>query len=337
MRNPSFTPLDLMEPLRRIEALEKKVKSLNDENYDHRKRIERLEAQFDIQGARVTYPRLYYPEKKPSETISHVVDLKDFENKFNETMWKMIEIIATTGIARYPEIERVFREQDPDFIESRLRRAAKSLTEMNVITKTVLKLPLRPITILYSLAQIGDRLYNKKFKFAPVPSEMVKVIKEHDNLEHGYGILDLAQLLVDSGKFKEVCSFNRTQPIEFESGKRYIPDIMCKNWDSDSKTYFEYERGFHNHHNFNEKCEKMRSVTRYLNFVAPNQKELVNRLYPLVKDWIKKIGQFEYHNFLVRLTTPTELQKCHLSNHSWLVVFNPAKSIEPVVCKVKLD
>ena len=335
MSDSYYTPLALSELTDRVGSVERKNKKLADENYDLRKRVERLEAQFDIQGERVVQPQIYDPMKKNPDNLFHMVDLVDFESKFDETMWKMFEIIGSTGKARYPDIERVFYEEDPNFVETRIRRAAKSLTEMNVITKTVLNLPLTPITVLYSLAEAGNRLYRKKYKAAPAPSEMVKVIKEHDNLEHGYGILDLGQLLANSRQYEAVCVFNRDIPVQFNNGTQYIPDVQCLNLDGETKTYFEYERGFHTQKNFDEKLDKMCYATRVLNFVSPNSKELVNRLYPLVKDWVKrKVGR---RNVIVRLTTPKELQKCNLSDHSWLVVFDLSQGVEPVACKVDLD
>ena len=132
-------------------------------------------------------------------------------------------------------------------------------------------------------------------------------------------------------------AFNRDRPVKFNNGTQYIPDIMCINLDGKTKTYFEYERGNHAQKSFDDKCDKMCIATQYLNFVAPNRKELVKKLYPLVHDWVKARGVSEYHNYVVRLTTPTELKKCYLSEHSWLVVFDPTKSVDPIISKINLD
>jgi len=318
-----------------FELTERQYKNLLAELSALQKRVGMLEAQFDLQGARVVQPAIYRPEKTPETAVAHMVDLNDFTSKFDDTMWKMIEVIGKEGFARYPDIERVFR-QEGSFVETRLRRAAKGLTEMNILTRTELNLPLTPITILYSLSSIGDRVFRKQFKVAPVPSEMVKVIKEHDNLEHGYGILELGQLLADSGTFKGVHVFNRSRPVRFNNGTQYIPDVMCIEHESNGRTYFEYERGNHTQKDFNEKCDKMCIATRYLNFVAPNRKALVNRLYPLAKGWVKKKGCNESSNIIIRLTTSKELQKCQLSDHAWLVVFDLGQSVTPVVCEVAI-
>ena len=48
-------------------------------------------------------------------------------------------------------------------------------------------------------SEIGVRLFRKKFNMQPVLSETAKIIKEHDNLEHGYSIVDLEKVLMDSG------------------------------------------------------------------------------------------------------------------------------------------
>ena len=319
----------------RVTFSEKKIKRLSDENHELCKKVEMLLSQFDLQGARVVQPRLYRDiMKKPSEVLIHAVNLHDFESKFDETMWKMLEIISATGAARYPDIERLVRMQIPDFVENRLRRAAKALTEMNVLNRKELKLPLTPRTTLYSLAEIGERLYREKFKVAPVPSEMVKIVREHDNLEHGYGILELAQLLANSRKYKDVYAFNRTQPVKFSDGTQYIPDVMCRNLDGKTKTYFEYERGNHTQKNFNAKCDKICFATTVLNFVAPNREDLARKLYPLMKEWVRKKGVFDISSTVVRLTTSKELQTCYLSDESWLIIFDLSKSIEPIICNI---
>jgi hypothetical protein len=81
-------------------------------------------------------------------------------------------------------------------------------------------------------------------------------------------------------------------------------------------------------------CDK---VTRVLRFVAPNKKILVNRLLPQARDWIKSRGQLSIETQIICLTTPKKLQKCNLSNESWLIVFDMRKSEEPIICKVDLD
>jgi len=316
---------------------ESKYKFMVSNYNDLNRRLKILEDHIGLPPDYIPPSRLFEPKKPQTDDfIDHVVNLIDFEDKLDDTMWKMLEVIGTTGLARYPDIERHISEQTPDFVENRLRRAAKSLTEMNVLTLTKLKLSLTPTVNLYSLAEIGNRLYRKRFQVKPVDSEMLKIIKEHDNLEHGYGILELGQLLANSGKYKEVHAFNRAQPEKFSDGTQYIPDIYCTAHEGTLKTYFEYERGFHTQKDFNRKCDKMCNVTRYLNFVAPNRRDLIRRLYPLVKGWVKEKGQCDESNIIVRLTTPKELQKCSLSDESWLIVFKLRKSIDPIICKVEV-
>ena len=76
---------------------------------------------------------------------------------------------------------------------------------------------------------------------------------------------------------------------------------------------------------------------RVLNFVAPNRKDMINKLYPLVKEWVRKKGVCDTGTATVRLTTSKELQKCRLSDASWLIVFDLSKSTELVACKVDLN
>ena len=298
-------------------------------------RIEVLETEKGPPRDHIPASRLIEP-RKTAPVSSHVVDLNDTENKFNDMMWMMVETIGKEGFARYPDIAQHISGQVPEFVDNRLRRAANSLVGMNVLKRTDLNLTLVPNMILYCLSDIGERLFRKRFNIAPVESEIVRVIKEHDNLEHGYGILELGQLLANSGKYKSVHVYNRVNAVKFKDGTQYIPDIICLQNDNRFSVFYEYERGTHTQKDFNAKCDKMCRVTRTMNFVAPNRKIMIKRLLPQIEAWIRTRGRESIVRQIIRLTTSKELQTCSLSDESWLIVFDMSKSDKPE-SKVKLD
>lgn len=299
------------------------------------RRVELLEEKAEI-AQKEKLPTFFF-EPKEAPAVLHRVDLNDYTNKFSDMMWKMVEVIGKEGASRYPDIERSVSKQMPNFIETQLRTASAKLTAMNVLGRKDLGLPLTPRVTLFFFKDIGERLFRKQFKISPVASEMARVIKEHDNVEHGYGIMELGQFLANSGPYKAVHTFNRGNAVKFLDGTQYIPDLICLPREDGPREFYEYERGLHTQKDFNTKCNKMCKATQTLNFVAPNKDIIKRRLYPQVKEWIKSRGQMGIASKIIRITTPKELQKCSLSEESWLIVWDMKQSEKPVVCKMKVN
>jgi len=325
-----ITELDYKKICNSIQDLYKKIYELEENLSKAEDRIELLEAPYKM-------PRHIKPKKKTKEVVIHTVNLMEYEAQFNDVMWKMVEVIGKSGAARYPEIEKRVKEEISDFVKNRLRVAANELVKMKILDKTELHVPLMPMVVLYALNEISVKLFKNKFKATPVQSEMKKVIKEHDNLEHGYGILSVGQLLADKSAFKDVIAFNRSIAINIGDGRKYIPDITGITEEGE-RIYFEYERGTHTQKDFNEKCNKMCRVTESLNFIVQNKDILEKRLFPQVKEWIKsRGGQRGLQNITIGLTTPVELRKCNLSDESWLIVYNMDVSDTPVINKMQKE
>ena len=127
---------------------------------------------------------------------------------------------------------------------------------MKALDQESLYLPLTPKVSVYKLTDIGARLYRKRYDKVPVESEIDRVRKEHDNLEHGYGIMDLERVLSECGRYREVHIFNRSRAITVSGNRKYVPDVVALPVQGNFTEYIEYERGFHTQPDFNAKCNK---------------------------------------------------------------------------------
>lgn len=268
--------------------------------------------------------------EREKAAMAHVVDLKIFMDKMSDVMWDVLYAIGTEGCTRYSEIEaEVLKKNGEDFRKSKIRIATTDLVKMKLINVENVKLPLSPRTFLHWLSDIGKRIYKAKYGKQPVTSLVEKVIAEHDNVEHGFGILDIEKVLNDKGIYKSISSWNRANPIPIENGRSYIPDLICKR--EKYTEYIEYERGFHTQSDFNAKCNKMSQVTRFLNFVVPN-KDVLKHVSKQIDAWVEKRGLKSVENLHVRITTAIAIRDVELGANSlnWLVEYDFKKGAAPI-------
>lgn len=265
-------------------------------------------------------------QARENAMLAHVVDLKKYMDDFNDEMWAIVEIIGSLGIPKYNDIEAKIKEKY-DMKDSKIRTAIKALSNTRVVSQLKVNLPLSPNVFLFTLTDIGQRIYKTKFGKKPVQNELDRVIAEHDNAEHGYGILDIEKVLKEKGYYQEISSFNRSNPIQLGNGKSFIPDLICKR--GKFTEYIEYERGHHTQNDFNAKCNKMAQVTRYLNFVVPNQ-DTVKTLMRQIDSWAEKRGQKSLEGIKVRLTTSFAIRKSDEKGINWIIEYDFKQGLKPV-------
>lgn len=181
----------------------------------------------------------------------------------------------------------------------------------------------------WNLIPVSDtELVKCLFGEMPVISEIEKIIAEHDNLIHGYGIKFIADLLREKGEFSEVNDMNRKRPIEIGSGKSYIPDLVCID-ENGHTDYIEYECVNHTQTAFNAKCNKMSKITNVLNFVVPNA-DSIAKIRNEISKWIENRGARSLSHITVRVTGACQLKDAEFNdNRTWKLVFKPGKRIEP--------
>lgn len=273
----------------------------------------------------VTESRRVIEQKKMRKTKStkHMIDLKDYKEKMDDLSWMILDSIGTNGHSTYVDIEADITTKDATYTAGKIRGTITTLFNLGIINKEVIKVPKGAINV-HQLTSVGTRLYQDKFGKSCVMSEMDRIMAEHDNCTHGYGIKIVADMFRESEEFKSVSDKNRKNPIKINEGISYIPDIICVDVNG-VKSYYEYECGNHTQTNFNAKCNKMCSVTSVLNFIVPNR-SCAEKIRSEIEKWIDNRGAASLKNVTVRVNTVLQLEGKSLSdNKNWKYVFEPGK------------
>jgi hypothetical protein len=267
-------------------------------------------------------PPLFRPSGIATPVCGNTIPLSEPTENFSDMMWKIIEIIGKSGFSRYLDIEWVLKVYEPDFIRARVLKAAQDLVNMGVLHNEIVSIPLRSKFNVFSLTNHGSLVFRKQFGVKPVESEIARVKRAHHNLKHGYSILDIQRILISSGRYKEVCAFNRKNDKNAGAVHNYIPDLLCVPINGNYQEYIEYVRGTLTKHDIIQKCIKIRKTTTYLNFIVENKPIMEKRIIPKLEAWISTFGSKGPTNTIIRLTTPKKLRDNNGGDNAWQVLFN---------------
>lgn len=267
--------------------------------------------------------------KFTQKTKVYMEDLSEYHKELKQMDWELIEIIGSTGISAQKELIQALLTKNVEYKDSAIRTCIRKLFNMHLLVKESVSTPLKGALTLYRLDDKGKILYTDAFKKEPVRSEMERVISEHDSYAHGYGILEVAEILQAKPYMKSVRYMNRKHPIPLGEGSSFIPDILCVEI-NDCKSYIEYEIGNHNQTHFSAKCSKICKLDNYLNFIVPNENSMRKIQEQIVK-WMLSKGH-SIDRYTIRITTASNVKDNDLrKNAGWKVVYHPEKGIEPVV------
>ena len=112
--------------------------------------------------------------------------------------------------------------------------------------------------MLWSLTDLGKAMFKKLYQKNPCLDEMSRVIKMHDNIDHGYLIKYTAKAL-EAGGHENVCMDSKVNRIDIGNGLSYTPDITADF--QGRKTFWEVERGNHHDQEFFKKMDKAALTT----------------------------------------------------------------------------
>jgi hypothetical protein len=131
-----------------------------------------------------------------------------------------------------------------------------------------------------------------------------------------------------SGFFKSVSCSPSKNRVQLDNGISYIPDIVTQ---GKFKSFYEYERGYHNQTNFNAKLNKMCKVTNFVNIVTSN-KENMDLVIQKVEKWVDSKGGVEaIAGKTVRVATALFLKDKNPEAHNnWNWVWN-MRNEEPTI------
>lgn len=273
------------------------------------------------------------PQKTEVTPTTYMTDLKTYEEKLDEAMWQVLEIIGRTGKAKNSDILYMLENQTLHYAATRYRMAIVKLLQLEILTGVPLKTPRISNTKLYSLTELGENLFCRKFRVKPVESEMFRIRRELYSFQHGYAIMEFGEMLKNTGRYEEVSIYNRKNEKNPGLSFDYVPDILCIPLHSENMEYFEYERTPTNTKVFFNKCNKMCKTTKTLNFIVWDKATLVNGLRPLVDKWIASLDPANLSDSIIRLTTAVTFLKNNADPKAWLIEYDLSKSDEPVIDK----
>jgi len=211
-------------------------------------------------------------EKEIHITATGVV--KDVEKEYAKLSMYHLAILQALGEFGYSETNDIIKKATEltNIKDTLVRQNLEELVKSGIINQTKNATPVRKNLYLYSLSDLGCRLYKKHFDKQPVKSEMQKIAEQHDNIIHGYGIKDLAEIVLKANGRTNIC-YDSTQnqyTLPGMPGQRYVPDITST-LDGKTKEYWEYELGHHTQEDFNRKLLKAAVLTKELYIITPDK------------------------------------------------------------------
>jgi hypothetical protein len=251
-------------------------------------------------------------EMKSNNVMAHVVDLKDYIEKMDDVMWDIVRVIGKKGLSESKDIKKfVLMEK---VTESAFNTALTKLRSMQIIDQERINTGWRWFNT-YELSSTGKRIYLEMFKENPVECEKQILQREHMTALHGYCIKDTAHILKAIFQYDDTCTERKKNTIKLPSGGAYIPDVIAKKKKGALVDYFEVELGHHTQKDFNDKCDKMRSVTNNLYFVVPDADTMNNKLARQIGQWVlERGGKDKLKGITVYLTTLTKLNEGKFEN-----------------------
>lgn len=257
----------------------------------------------------------------------YVQDLDNITDQMKEVHWEALRLIVESGVselsvARKLLIEKLTDDNEPVSTDKSFR-ILKQLVTLMIFTQIKVSTGMRWFMVL-NLTEIGTRLYVERYRKPPAETEYQRIVREHENAEHGYIIKDVCQILRDTGRYRSVSMSRRGNTIQLPEGRSCIPDIVCCL--ANGIEYYEIECGNHHQSDFSEKCNKLKSITQNLFFVTPNRETTEKKLKPQIEQWIKECGRslLAMSGITVYLTSISEL-----AAQRWTYVFDMKKE-EPI-------
>ena len=258
-----------------------------------------------------------------------VIDLEEIKKSLTELMWTYVFVLGEKGLNEYPEIKNeIISISEKKVSDTAVYNAHNSLLSAGIITAEKIRTGSRWF-LGVELTQLGNQIFIDKYGKAPVETEMKALIREHHNLRHGYAIKDATRILMDTGKYKSISTRRRTNTINLDGNKRCIPDIVCCG--DGVIDYYEVDCGNHRQAEFDDKCNKLKAVTKNLYFIAPTREDMLDKLKPQIEKWISSCGGplvLSKSNVTVYLTSLYDL-----AASKWVYIYNMESEVP--VCLVK--
>lgn len=278
-----------------------------------------------------------YKEKVAGIATTNLETVKTVAESFINRDWVVLQVMAEFGVSAQSDIIReviaMGKRVGERYSSETVRNRFGKLQGQNIMIREETKGEKGKV-IFWKLTAFGRGLYCYHFnKKEENITECLwdKLVRQHDNIEHGYGIFLLKEKIEKTEIFKSVQMFD-IEPIllgDKKNGRKYEPDIVCID-NNDFPTYIEYEVGTTVQRAFTDKCVKMAAVTSTVNIVCPNTDAAYVNMNK-IKQWLTSANREELKGIVIRLSTMASISvnKDLRKDENWRWVWYPHKSIEP--------
>lgn len=253
------------------------------------------------------------PTPDTNTPVLTIENVDAYMSSMTDIMWDIMEAIGTEGYAKSNDILNWLDNHYPTkYAKSNVLNSLTTMKKMNIVTADNVSTGYRRFQI-FKFSQKGEQMFKAKFNKEPAESEIDKITRDHDNVEHGYTIKDACELLLNYHNCTEAVMDRAQVSIKLPGGETYIPDIVATK-ENGEKMYIEVELGNTPQKDFNNKCKKMLQVTKDLYFVTDVDETIRKKLEGQVSMWILSMGGKEkIAGTTVYLTTMTQLSKGEFS------------------------
>lgn len=303
---------------------------------------------FDLEVYQLLYDALYGESNDASAPVPLDLPVKQL---------LLIEIIGSSGKYEKADIYKAFNEwcitrnlADKQLTDGSCLFHMNKLIHDKFIKQEKTAHPLKSQYCVYSLTEKGRQTYTHTFGQPPVEPLFAEIIRAHDNLKHGLGIVELEKLLNESHEYFLVSCDRKDTTIALRDGRTYIPDIIVKGHSSGRQApftaYFEYELNTHTQENFEEKMERALQTLWQEDcvkciYIVTNNHENAMDLSKKVDKWVEKRG-ISLMSIRLRITTLVcireAVQKSIPVNNmgNWIVSYNFQKGAKPKIIKPQI-
>ena len=261
--------------------------------------------------------------RKAAEKYTELIDIEAAASGIKEAGWNALLAIGKYGVSTTSDITNVIQGKIVNGDKTLTNRATSQLVALQaggLIEKSVITDGIRSKLIIYTLSPKGRRVYEYKYKEKPIISEAERLSAENDNIQHGYGIKALKEVLQgiktenDTPLYHDTSISRSKNIINLSNGKKYIPDVKASN--GVGVDFFEYEIGTTSAQNIEIKLNKMCQVTKDLHIVYPSI-DVVNKNAPKVEKWIESRGSKSLSQITVYLHTSKSISRLGVAN-GWI-------------------
>lgn len=222
-----------------------------------------------------------------------MMNMDEITKKFSKMDLRTLEIIVSKGISEEKDAKRIVVDTmiEEDFkcvSEDTVWRSINKLITANVFRVKRINTGVRIFNLLI-LTEIGRMIYMKKYRKAIPKFEHEVILRDHGSYLHGYMIKDVKEILWKTGRYDTVTIGRSENYIPLSDGRACIPDVIGVR--GVNRDYFEVECGNHNQRDFDEKCNKLKSITKSIIIVTQNRDTATKALRPQVESWIRSVGR----------------------------------------------